>query len=197
MIKKSSNDFEILDDTIKKAQFDMCQAYANGAMGVIVSGLIWLTAASITYQYSPHTGIWTLFIGGMFIYPLSMLLCKSIGLSGSHTKGNPLGNLAMEGTILMMMCLPLALGLSMQQKEWFFQAMLLIIGGRYLTFATIYGKKIYWILGAILGISALLLFKLKVPSLGSLLTGSCIEISFGLFMLISFQRENKKSIQTK
>ncbi|MFL0162356.1 DUF7010 family protein [Aquirufa salirivi] len=195
MIEKLSNKFEAKDDTFKKAQYDMCQAYANGSIGVIVSGLIWLITSFISHQYSPSKAIGTLFFGGMFIFPLSMLLCKSIGLSGTHTKGNPLGNLAMEGTILMMMCLPLALGLSIQQKEWFFQAMLLIIGGRYLTFATIYGKKVYWILGTLLGISALILFKLKVQSLGSLLTGSCIEISFGLFMLISFRRDNKKSQQ--
>ncbi|MHA8059976.1 DUF7010 family protein [Aquirufa beregesia] len=62
--------------------------------------------------------------------------------------------------------------------EWFFQAMLLIIGGRYLTLATIYSKRVYWILGTIIGISTSLLFKLKIQSLGSLLTGSLIEISW-------------------
>lgn len=197
MIKKLSSEFENMDDSIKKAQFDMCQAYANGSIGVIVSGLIWLIAACITDQYSPNKGIWTLFFGGMFIYPMSILICKSVGLNGAHSKANPLGNLAMEGTILMMMCLPLAFGLSMQHKEWFFQAMLLIIGGRYLSFATIYGKRVYWFLGAILGISAYLLFQINVQSLGSLLTGSFIEISFGLFMYLSFRREHKKRIQTK
>ena len=44
-----------------------------------------------------------------------------------------LGNLAMEGTIFMIMCLPLALGLSLQHAECFFQGMLLIIVGSYLT----------------------------------------------------------------
>jgi len=39
----------------------------------------------------------------------------------------------MEGTIFMIMCLPLALGLSLQHAEWFFQGMLLIIVGSYST----------------------------------------------------------------
>lgn len=42
-----------------------------------------------------------------------------------------------------------------------FQEMLMIIGGRYLTFASMFGMRIYWILGAILGLSAYILFKLQ------------------------------------
>ena len=90
----------------------------------------------------------------MFIHLVSVLLSKVLGLSGSHTNGNPLGNLAMEGTIFMIMCLPLAYGLSLQHTEWFFQGMLLIIGGRYLTFASIYDFRSYWVLGAVLGVAA-------------------------------------------
>ncbi|MEO5944997.1 MAG: hypothetical protein ABIP30_12960, partial [Ferruginibacter sp.] len=131
-------------DTISQAQADMSRGYANGAPGMIVSGLIWLTAAIVSFKFSDKQAVWTLLIGGMFIFPISVLACKLIRISGAHTKGNPLGNLAMEGTIFMIVCLPLAYGLSLQHTEWFFQGMLLIIGGRYLTFATIYGNKLYW-----------------------------------------------------
>lgn len=180
-------------DTIKQAQTDMCQAHANGSIGIIVSGIMWLLSATISYYYSASQAVWTLLIGGMFIYPVGVLVSKLIGLSGAHKKGNPLGNLAMEGTIFMIMCLPIALGLSVQHKEWFFQGMLLIIGGRYLTFASIYGLRLYWILGAFLGTAAYLLFYLKVQSFGSLITGSLIEISFGLLLLYSFRRDNSNS----
>ena len=166
----------------------MRKAYANGSVGIIVSGLVWLLSAIVAYQFSAQQGVWTLVIGGMFIFPLSVLLSKAIGLSGTHIKGNPLGNLAMEGTIFMLMCIPLALGLSWQHKEWFFQGMLLIIGGRYLTFASIYGTRLFWILGAILGTAAYLLFTVKAQPFISALTGSVIEISFGLFMFIRFRR---------
>jgi hypothetical protein len=190
MTKKSSNNPINMTDTFKQAQTDMRKGYANGSIGIIVSGLIWLLSATISYQYSAKQAVWMLLIGGMFIHPLGVLLSKAIGLSGTHTKGNPLGNLAMEGTIFMIMCLPLAFGLSLQYAEWFFQGMLLIIGGRYLTFASIYGIRLYWILGALLGVAAYLLFYFKVESFGSLLTGSLIEISFGLFMFFSFRRDN-------
>lgn len=180
------------NSTFRQAQADMNRGYANGSVGIIVSGVTWLISAIVSYQFSPAQAIWVLFIGGMFIYPVGVLLSKAIGLSGAHTKGNPLGNLAMEGTIFMLMCLPLAFLLSRQQPEWFFQGMLLIIGGRYLTFASIYGLKIYWILGAVLGFAAYLLFYFGVQSFGSLLTGSVIEISFGVLTFLSFKKVKTK-----
>ena len=190
MIEKSSNDPINKTATFRLAQTDMCEGYANGSIGIIVSGLIWLISATISYQHSAKQAVWTLLIGGMFIHPVGVLLSKVIGLTGTHTKGNPLGNLAMEGTIFMIMCLPVAFGLSLQHTEWFFQGMLLIIGGRYLTFASIYGSRLYWILGVVLGAAAYLLFYFKVQSLGSLLTGSLIEISFGLLMFFSYRRND-------
>lgn len=194
MTEKSSGESENIRETFRQAQIDMRNGYANGSVGVIVSGVIWLAAAFTANQFSPQKAIWMLFFGGMFIFPISMLISKLMGLSGTHTKGNQLGNLAMEGTIWMILCLPLAFGLSLQHTEWFFQAMLLVIGGRYLTFTTLYGTKIYWFLGAVLGISAYFLYLFKIQSLGSLLTGSLIEISFGLFMLLSFRKENINTV---
>ncbi len=193
MTEESSSDPINETDTFIQAQTDMCKGYANGSIGILVSGFIWLISATVAYQYSATQAIWTLLIGGMFIHPVGILLSKIIGLSGSHTKGNPLGNLAMEGTIFMIMCLPIAFGLSLQHAEWFFQGMLLIIGGRYLTFASIYGNRLYWILGAALGFAAYMLFYFKVESFGSLLAGSLIEISFGLMMFFSFRRDNLKA----
>lgn len=109
---------------------------------------------------------------------MTVLLNKLIGLSGTHAKGNQLGNLAMEGTIFYDNVSALGVWPFIAKTEWFFQAMLLIIGGRYVTFTTLYGTRFFWVLGAVLGISACLLFYFKFQSLGSLLTGSFIELSF-------------------
>jgi hypothetical protein len=186
---------EILSDstinktgTFERAQTDMCKAYANGSIGIMVSGLVWLISGYICHQFAAEQAVRALLVGGMFIHPVAVLLSKAGGLSGRHTTGNPLGRLAMEGTIFMIMCLPLAYGLSLQRPEWFFQGMLLIIGGRYLTFSSIYGNRIYWVFGATLGIAAYLLFYFKETSFISLLTGGLIEIAFGLFMFFSFRR---------
>ena len=47
-------------DNIRQGQSEMCNAYANGALGIIVSGLAWLAAAGVSMQLSNRHAIWTL-----------------------------------------------------------------------------------------------------------------------------------------
>jgi hypothetical protein len=175
-------------ETIEKAQLEMRNNYLYGATGIIVSGIVWLLSGVVAYSYSPEAAVWTLLIGGIFIHPVSIVLIKILGATGNHSKSNPLGSLAMEGTFFMLMTIPLAYGLSLQRFEWFFDGMLLIIGGRYLTFNTIYGSRLFWILGALLGITAYTLFSLNAPSHISAFTGASIEILFGSFVLMNSRR---------
>ncbi len=177
---------------LKVAQHDLRKAYTNGYIGVLVSGLAWLTAALVFLYVSPEKAVWTLLIGGVLIHPVSMLLNKVLGASGAHTKNNPLGRLAMEGTIFMILCIPLAYGLSLQKVEWFFQGMLLIIGGRYLHFATLYGTRLYWALSIGLSVAAYLLFTMNAPAYMAVLAGAAIEIIFGVVMLTIVLRRKSR-----
>nr|WP_288931151.1 hypothetical protein [uncultured Allomuricauda sp.] len=179
-------------DNIANAQADLRKGYADGALGVLASGTVWMAAALVAFLVSSQTAIWTLFFGGMLIHPLGLLMAKLVGVPGNHFKQNPLGKLIMEGTIFMLMCIPLALLLSLQNHAWFFQGMLLIIGGRYLTFATLYGIKTYWILGAVLGAAAFALFFFNGNPAISALSGSMIEIGFGIFLFLSYKKNQSQ-----
>jgi hypothetical protein len=178
-------------ENLKEAQADMRIGYMNGSIGIVVSGTMWLTSGLVALVDTSAHAIWALLIGGVFIFPVSSVIEKIIGQLGAHSKGNPLGALAMEGTVWMIMCLPLAYGLSLLHHEWFFQGMLMIIGGRYLTFTTIYGLRLYWILGALLGGAGYVLFSFQQASSVSALTGGTIEIMFGIFMLIRLKKIRK------
>ncbi|MDF0706895.1 MAG: hypothetical protein VX772_01590 [Bacteroidota bacterium] len=178
-------------DSFLNAQSELRKGYADGSLGVLASGTVWMVAASAAFLISSKSAIWTLFFGGMLIYPLGLIMAKLMGIRGSHSNQNPLGKLVMEGTIFMLMCIPLALLLSLQNHAWFFQGMLLIIGGRYLTFATLYGIKTYWILGGLLGVSAFALFFLETSPAISALSGSILEIGFGIFMFTSYKRKQR------
>lgn len=178
-------------NNLQDAQSDMRNSYGYGSIGVFVSGMIWLTSSLVINAYSSEKGIWTLIIGGMLIFPLATLIGKLIGIKGQHTKNNPLGKLAMEGTIWMIVCIPLAYGLSLVKAEWFFLGMLMIISGRYLTFATIYGMRIYWILGAILAAISYTLYNMKTDSFTCALTGGIIEMIFGIIIYLLY-KYNKK-----
>ena len=182
-------------NNLKEAQQDMKDSYGYGSIGVFVSGIIWLLSSLAVHFYTPQKAIWVLIIGGVFIFPLSTLIGKPAGIKGDHHKGNPLGKLAMEGTIWMIMCIPLLYGLSLYKTEWFFQGMLMIIGGRYLTFASIYGTKIYWILGGILGLVAFSLFKIKAGAFLSALSGGGVEMIFGVIIYSMYRIDKQKQVK--
>lgn len=160
------------------AQSDMRAGYYSGAPGMASSGLVWLVAGLVALMLSPVQAVIALFVGGMFIHPLGVLGSKLLGRSGSHTAGNPLGALAMETTVLMLLCFPITFALAQYRIEWFFPAMMLVIGGRYLCFATVYGLRVYWICGGVLACAAMLLVFLTASPAYGAFSGAVIELGF-------------------
>ncbi len=171
-------------DSISDAQRDMREAYFGGATGAVSSATAWLAAAIVATFANPKAGILTLVFGGTLIFPLSVVLSKLVGRSGKHQKGNPLAPLAIQGTFWMLLSIPIAIGAAMYKVELFFPAMLLVIGGRYFTFVTIYGMKIYWLFGAALAVFAFPLAILKAPVMAGAYTGAIIEYLFGIIIFI-------------
>jgi hypothetical protein len=168
--------------TLSEAQADMRHGYLDGAPGVLASAIAWLVAGIFALAASPRGGVAALFFGGMLIHPVGLLFAKLAGRSGKHSNGNPLAQLALEGTIWMLLSIPIALYLAMYWPQYFFVAMLLIIGGRYLTFATLYGLRVYWILGALLALAAMALIAVEASAAPAAFTGATIEIVLGLLI---------------
>jgi len=175
--------------SIDDAQRDMRFGYLGGAPGMFASALAWLAAGLVALSGSPKQAVVTLLIGGMLIHPVGVLLAKMLRRPGAHMKGNPLGPLALESTIWMIMCLPLAYGASLLRPEWFFPAMLLVIGGRYLTFQTMYGMRAYWACGGALAIAGMLLAKYGAPMAVGAFTGAGIELAFSAFIYIAARND--------
>ncbi|BAH37100.1 MAG TPA: hypothetical protein DGD08_16830 [Gemmatimonas aurantiaca] len=178
------------DTSFAVAQADMRHGYLHGAPGVLVSGLVWLTAALIGVVRSDTAAVYALLVGGMLIHPLSVLLTKTLRRPGAHTKGNPLGTLAMEGTFWLLAGIAIAWGMHVVRLQWFFPTMLLLIGGRYLTFRTLYGLRVYWVLGASLGVAGLLLAVLLVRPSWAAFTGAGIELAFAAVLFAQASKQN-------
>lgn len=181
--------------SIQSAQIEMSHYYKGGSIGVIVSGMVWLSIAIISIKYNTQLAVWSLLIGGIFIHPLSLLICRIIAKKATKLVNNVCNQLAIQSTFFMVVCIPLAYGLSFQRIEWFFLAMMLIIGGRYFTFVTIYGNKLYWLLGIVLVIMAYLLFKIKAVSSVILLISGLIEILVGLLLFYQFKKTNQSFVR--
>ncbi|MFZ2236099.1 MAG: hypothetical protein WBP11_11585 [Dokdonella sp.] len=174
--------------TIEAAQADMRRGYLWGAPGVLVSGSVWLVAGVVALMVSAQAAVLTLLAGGMIIHPLGIAVIRLLGVSGKHSAGNKLAVLAGEGTFWLVAGCAIAYGMSVLRIEWFFPAMLLVIGGRYLTFQTLYGVRIYWVLGALLGATGLAFALLRAPPVIGAFTGAIIELVFAALLFVQAKR---------
>jgi hypothetical protein len=178
-----------MTNDLTQAQSDMRAAYCSGGCGVLASSLAWLAAAISVLQATPKQAVWVLFIGGAAIHPVATVLCKLFGNSGKHTKGNPLAPLALASVLWLICSLPLAYVVSLYRIEWFFPAMLLVIGGRYLGFHILFGLRVYWFLGLALVAAGYLLGKSFADPMVSAFTGSAIEALFAIYIVVVSRRE--------
>jgi hypothetical protein len=174
---------------LEAAQADMRHAYFGGATGITTSAIAWLAAAVTAYLVSPRGAMAALFIGGMFIHPAAVLLSKGLGRPGAHTPGNPLAPLAIETTVWLLLAIGVAFLASMQRPEFFFIAMLLTIGGRYLTFATLYGLRLYWIGGGVLAAAGVAAAVLGLETGVIALSGGVLELLFAGVVFRAARRE--------
>lgn len=170
------------------AQNNMNLSYFGGGTGVLVSGGVWTIAGLVALLFTNQASMLTLFFGGMFIQPLSVVLCKILQRSGSHDAENPLGKFALESTVILFVGLFLAFYVAKLQVEWFYPIMLMIIGVRYLMFQTLYGNKLYWLLGVALIIAGMLCILLGASFIIGAFIGGITELIFSIVILFNAKK---------
>lgn len=175
--------------TFAAAQADMRHAYAGGVIGIVVSGTVWLVAGAIAWFRTPAAAVLALLAGGVLIHPVAVVLAKLAGRTGAHAKGNPLGQLAGEATGWMLLGIGLAYVLSRWRIDLFFPVMLLTIGGRYLTFATVYGMRMYWAFGATLAASGMILATTVTGFATGAFAGGVIEMVFAALIYTNLRSQ--------
>ena len=173
------------------AQRDLRSVYLAGAPGIFVSGMVWLAAGLVALNRSPRAGMLALFLGGMLIHPLSVMLTKALGRSAAPAKQNTLVRMGLETVPSLIVGFALAYVASSVRLEWFFPAMLLVIGARYLAFQTLFGQRVYWLLGGVLLAAGWLLYKLQAPFAAGAFTGAAIEVVFAMVVFAMGRREGR------
>lgn len=176
--------------TFKEAQEDMRLAYLNGGPGVLASGIIWLATAIISIYLSSDSSILVFFFGGMFIFPLAILISKLFKRSGQHHKENPLAKSALENTVILFAGLFIAYVIYQTNENFFYPIMLMVIGVRYLAFQTLYGLRAYWFLGLALMIAGVLYLIFQQQFYIPILTGGLIELIFSALIMRSQKAES-------
>lgn len=166
----------------------MRRTHLDGAPGVAVSGTVWLLSAVVCYRFGVPKAVWTLLIGGALISPLSNVLKKLLGAPSEAKPNNALNQLALATTIWLIACCFMAFGLYLHDETWFFPAMMLTIGSRYLVFSTLFGLAIYWVLGGLLIGAGALSFYLSSPAMYSALIGAAVELVFAAILFSRLSR---------
>ena len=175
----------------EEQQHEMRHAYYDGAPGVLVSGLVWIAAALVCYQLGISKAVWTLLIGGALIHPITTIVTKAIGRPAKTSKANALNQLGMASTIWLILCCAMAYGLFLFMPTLFFPAMMATIGSRYLIFASIYGRSIFWAMGVTLIVAANLVFFSAVTPVIAAGLGGLIEVLFAFFV---FSKASKSAV---
>ena len=135
---------------IADAQQEVRSVYKNGVVGQIVSGLIWLLSASLGTWLSVRSGVISLAVGGMFIFPLTQLGLRIQGGPTTLHTDNPLSGLAMQVAFIIPLTIPVIGAAALYNVNWFYPAFLVIVGAHYLPFVFLYGMREYTVLAAAL-----------------------------------------------
>lgn len=171
------------------AQHEMRRAYANGGIGVLVSGIVWVIAGLVAQNISFQFGMATLFFGGMAIHPVAVLIERVTFKREKVAAPNPMKMLALQTTPILFVGLFAGFIVSKYNPDWFFAIALLAVGARYLVFQTVYGLKHYIVLGiALIAIGFAAIWYLDMPPHLVAILGGVTELFFSIVIMRRTER---------
>ena len=135
---------------IQDAQREVRSVYIGGFWGQLVSSVMWLVSAALGTWGTPKASILAVIIGGFFIFLLTQMLLRLSGRRASVSKANPFNSLGMQVAFVLPFSMLLLLPVGLYRLNWFFPALLVLLGAHYLPFAFLYGMRMFLFLAGIL-----------------------------------------------
>ncbi len=163
---------------IKDAQREMRSVYIGGFWGQLVTSVIWLASATLGTWVSPKASILTVVIGGFFIFPITQMLLRLSGRRASVSRDNPFNSLGMQVAFVLPLSMLLLVPVGLYRLNWFFPALIILVGAHYLPFASLYGMRMFLFLSATLiaiGVVAAFWFS-ETFSLGAWVAGLALFV---------------------
>ena len=135
---------------IQDAQREVRSVYIGGFVGQLVSSVIWLVSAALGTWVTPKASILAVVIGGFFIFALTQMLLRLSGRRARVSRENPLHWLGMQVAFVLPFSMLLLVPVGFYRLNWFFPALMILLGAHYLPFATLYGMRMFLFLAGIL-----------------------------------------------
>lgn len=169
--------------TIDEAQADIRRAYVGGGPGVFVSAIVWFVAFLVERQHGIVNAFATLFVGGMTIFPVATLASRFVFGRPKEAGDNPLARTALESTIAMIAGLFSAWLLLPFRPDYTIPLAAIAVGTHYLVFKTVYGDRLFWLLGTAVTVVGFLAIYPVVPLPGGpILAVGVVELIFAALL---------------
>lgn len=164
------------------AQREMRTRFVGGFYGQLVSGALWLVSAALATWSTPRVAILALVVGGFFIFPVTELLIRRAGVRAQLSAANSLRLLGMQVAFVLPLSMPVLLPVGLYRLNWFYPAMMVLLGAHYLPFAFLYGMRMFAVLAAVVarGGLALAVFASSSFSIGAWYTGAVLVLFAGV-----------------
>jgi hypothetical protein len=135
---------------VQDAQREVRSVYIGGFWGQLLYSIIWLASAAMGTWATPKASILTIVVGGAFIFPLIKMALRLSGRPASVSKENPFNILGMQVALVAPFSMLLLIPVCLYNLNWFFPAVMVLVGAHYLPFATLYGMRMFLFLAGIL-----------------------------------------------
>jgi hypothetical protein len=181
--------------TISEAQLEMRTRFVGGFYGQLVSGVLWLAAAGLAEWRGPRASIIMLVAGGFLIFPATELLIRTVGERVPLSAANALRSLGMQVAFVLPLSMPLLLPVGLYRLNWFYPAMMILLGAHYLPFTFLYGMRLFAVLAAVLvgGGTLIAMYFAASFSIGAWYTGTILLVFAGLGRSIVNQEQRARA----
>lgn len=182
---------------ITDAQEEMRRRFVGGFYGQLVSGVLWLVSASLAVWSSARAAIVTLVVGGFFIFLLTELLVRLGGERAVLSPTNSLRHLGMQVAFVLPLSMPLLLPVGLYRLNWFYPALMILLGAHYLPFVTLYGMRMFAALTALLvgGGVVIAMYGSGSFSVGAWFTGSTLLVFAGVGKVVAEREWRARAAQ--
>ncbi len=163
---------------VEEAQREVRTVFIGGFWGQMVSAAVWLGSAALGLWGTPRAAIIAMVVGGFFIFPLTQLALRISGNRASLRRENPLGGLAMQIAFIVPVSMLLLAPVTAYRLNWFYPALMILVGAHYLPFVFLYGMRMFMFLATAL-IGGGVLTALYLPdsfSIGGWIGGAALLI---------------------
>lgn len=128
----------------------MRRRFLGGFYGQLVSGFLWIVSAVAAGASGPRAAIATLVVGGFFIFPLTERLVRLGGKKGPLRPDNTFRHLGAQVAFVLPISMLLLVPVGRYRLDWFYPAMMVLVGAHYLPFVTLYGMRMFAVLAGLL-----------------------------------------------